>query len=427
MQTHERKWLLSGVLIIMTMLLSVVTWAIYTEIDGAIIATAQVTPKGKSKTIQHIEGGIVREILVRDGDVVEINQPLIRLDDTLLQANLSIINNQLIEAAMQEARLQAERYAINLAFPKKWLEFYDESQLTPIFDEQLSLYEARQKARSGQIEQLNEQVAQSLAQIAGYEGLMTAKSKQLEIIEEEINDKQILYKQGNISKRDVRATEQQQAILQGEISELTSNISRTRASISEIMYRIMQVDVDFRERVLKELRDVSLEIKELMGQRLTITTKLERLEIRAPVSGEVMELAMHTEAGVIQPAKPILKIVPQQDDLLLEARIETQHIDQVEENQAAFVRFSAFSRRDTTELEAKVVDVSADSVEDEGAQKFWYIVSLELLKGEVAKLGDNKVIPGMPVEVFIKTQPRNIISYFTKPFTDQLMRAFREE
>ena len=417
-----------GLATVLLLILVAGGWSAWASISGAVIASGIVTVEGKPKTIQHIDGGIVGEILVRDGDPVEAGEVLIRLDPTAIQASLAIVESKWHEALAMQSRLEAEFRGSDKPVPPAELFFQlDEPAIADLVVGQRMLFEARFASRQGQIRQLEMRVAQYLEQIESLKSLKRANQKQMELLDQELVSLRHLNAKGHTPASRVRALEQDAARLEGEAAEHSADIAKTKGALAEAQAQIVQVQHDFEEKVATELRGVVATIRELREERVATLDKLKRIEIRSPVDGLVHGLSVHTIGGVITPTEPVMEIVPQDDRLMVEARVEPQHIDQVHVGQITTLRFPAFNQRTTPELAGLVVSVSADRLEDQASGMTYYQAIIEIVGDQLDRTNGLALLPGMPVESFIKTGERTALSYLVKPLSDQLQHAFREE
>ena len=422
------RFLKVGGVVVVVLVIGLGGWASFASIAGAVIAQGVVGVDGKPKTVQHLDGGIVDELLVRDGDRVKAGDALIRLDDTLLRSNYLIIENRLYEAKARRARLMAERDdAETLTRPDGFQDALDNPEIHKIFDGQQKLFMARRATRSGQIEQLRQRVVQLGNQIEGLEAQKDSKQTQLALIREELGGIKDLHEKGHAPKTRVLELERASVSLEGEIAELQAEVARTLNAIGEAELQILQINHDWREAVLAELRETASQIKDLQEQYITAKAQLGRIEIKASVSGLVHNMTMHTVGGVISAAEPVMHIVPVNERLVIEAKVEPQHIDQVYPGQEALLRLSAFNQRTTPELNGAVIKVSAERLQDPATGFSYYAAKIEIPENELAQLNGLTLVPGMPVEAFIQTGERTALSYLLKPLTDQIRRAFREE
>lgn len=400
-------------------------WAMTAELSGAVIAQGLVVVDRHVKKIQHRDGGIVSKIFVSNGDKVQAGDILVRLDDTQLNANLAIIRSQLIELKGRRARLAAERDgASSVTFPDQFLSLGPEAAKVKSGEERL--FQVNRETRQGQIDQLNLRITQLQSEITGLRAQQEAKSSELALIEKELNSIRQLKKRNLTTASRVYAMEREAARLNGERGGLTSQIARAEGQISEVRVQILSIEQTVRSETQKQLRDIDARLTELREREVAAKDQLNRVQMRAPLAGTIHELAVHTVGGVITPAEPVMLIVPEGDDLTIEARIAPSDIDQVLPGQFATLRFSAFSQQNTPAVDGRVLKVSADVTKDDATGQRYYVGRVAFAEDASVKLGGQKLLPGMPVEVFITTGERTALSYLTKPFVDQLARTFRE-
>jgi len=427
-RTGYRRALVAGLAAFLLLFGGVFGWMAYASISGAVVASGTVVVRGKPKLIQHYDGGIVKDILVENGDIVRAGAVLVRLDKTLLIANLEIYRNRLREAFARMARLEAERDGLDEIV-------YDDAAglAAGIIDDsghrrgQEKLFAARFATRVGQIAQLREKIGQYGNQTAGVNGLIESKMQQLEFVAKELAGLRTLYDKGLASETRVLAQERQRADLQGQLSEHRAELARIDNSIRETEIAILQIDRQFQEAVLSELREVSTQFDDLIQQVVATEKQLERIEIRAPVDGIVHELSVYTVGGVVPPGGTLMQLIAVDQGVELEVSIDPQSIDQLHVGRKALVRFPAFNQRTTPEVFGTVEQISASSIVDEKTGYAFYRVGITVPRDEIARLGALVLVPGMPVEAFIETTSRTVLSFIMKPITDQLHRAFREE
>ncbi len=410
-------FLLSGLLVA-----GIGGWAALTEISGAVVSTGTIVVESNVKQVQHREGGIVKEIRVKDGDVVAAGDLLLRLDDTVTRANLAVVTKQLTELTAQEARLEAERD--NLAFID-WAAF-GRASTGSIERSQDLLLLARRNSKDGQKQQLEEQIRQFEKQTEGLEAQVVSKKAEIELISEELTDLDGLLNKQLVSKSRVSGQRREKARLGGDLGELVAQIARIHESISERRIQILQIEENYRAQVLEQLQEARSRIAQLEEQEIAAKDELARVEILAPRAGFVHQLSVHTIGGVISPGETVMAIVPQEDQLLVEAQVRPVDIDQMAQGQDARVRFPSFDQRTTPELAARLLTVSADLTEDERTGMSYYTARLAIDEEELLKLGGKVLVPGMPVETFLRTEDRTVLSYLVKPVTDQIAHAMRE-
>ena len=422
-----RRFQILGFASLAVMLGVVGGWSVLTKLNGAVIAPATIMVESFSKKVQHKEGGIVGEIRVKDGDRVEAGQPLVILDNTETKAELAIIDGLLDEASTKRARLEAQRdRATEISYPPEIAARAGEPELAAIMAGQTKLFNARLNAIRGKKEQLSQQVDQLKEQIGGLDSQKVSKDKQLALIEGELKDLKDLQKKGLVPISRVMAMDRETASLDGQRGELVANKAAAEAHIAEVKLQILQVDEEDQSQTLTELRDIEGKVAEFKERKLAAASRLERTIIKAPITGSIYQLAVHTIGGVVTPGEPIMLIVPEADDLVLQAQVKPQDIDQVQEGQIAHVKFPAFNSRLTPDIAAEVTQVSADTSRTDANSAPFYTIRLVISAAELAKLGTNKLKPGMPAEAFIQTRAQTPLSYFLQPLTDQFDRALRE-
>lgn len=423
-----RRHLLVGFIIAGLLIGGVGGWSAIASISSAVIASGKVVVESNSKLVQHAEGGIVGEIAVRDGDRVEAGDLLVRLDGTATKANLAIITKQMNALETRRTRLIAERDRNReLVFPEHLRKQAQVNSDFDLLEGERRLFEARWVTLSGQREQLQERITQTRDEIAGLTSQRNAKAREVELTLKELEIIRGLKEKKLIPITQYMALERESAKAQGEHGQLIAEIARTEGRISETQLQVLQLDKEFREGVLGELRGVETELAELAERRVAALDQLRRLEIQAPQSGVVHQLAIHTRGGVITPGQALMQIIPQDDTLIVEARVAPGDIDQIQVGQEAVVHFTAFNQRTTPQLNATLFSVAADLTEDERSGENFFLARLRLSEEEQARLGALQLTPGMPADIFIQTGARTALSYLVKPFEDQLSRAFREE
>jgi HlyD family secretion protein len=423
-----RRHLLAGVALVALLAGGIGGWASTTEISGALIAQGQLVVDSSVKKVQHPTGGVVGELRVRDGDKVKAGDVVVRLDETVTQANLSIVVNSLYELYARQARLEAERDDRDqITFPPALKERAAQPEVARVIEGEKKLFELRRAARAGQKAQLAERIAQLKEERQGQDGQIAAKSKEIELITEELKGVNELFKKNLVQRPRVTALERDAARLEGDRGQLIAATAQVKGKISEIELQTIQIDQELRSDVAKELRELQGKIAELAERKVAAEDQLKRIDIRSPQSGMVHQLAVHTVGGVIGPAEQLMLIVPDADSLTAEAKVNPQDIDQVKPGQRAVLRFPAFNQRTTPEIYGTVTRISADITTEQRTGAAYYTLRISLPAEEVKRLGDVRLIPGMPVEAFVQTGDRTVMSYLVKPLFDQLTRAFREK
>ena len=427
-KTSVRLAILAGFLGMLALFGGIGGWMAFADIAGAIVAEGAVAVHGRPKIIQHLDGGIVADIRVTDGDVVKRGDLLVRLDDTMLKASEAVHTRRLEEALAERSRLEAERDGKGeIGWPSSFEDSLGVFPSDEVKNSQSRLLQVRRESREGQQARLDEKIAQFDNQIAGVRGLQTAKEQQIAFIDRELTGLRQLHEQGNTTLNRLLALERQRAELSGQLAEHGSELSRIRNAISEARISMLQLEREFLESVLAELRKRDQEINEVVQQLTATRAQLSRVEVRAPVAGRVHQMTVFTLGGVVSPGAGILQIVPENEAIEVEVQVATQFVDEVYVGQPARIRFTAFNQHATPELSAAVKTISPSSVVDEKSGAAYYRVWLQLVDGELTRLGNQRLLPGMPAEVFIKTRDRTALNYLVKPLTDQISRAFREE
>jgi membrane fusion protein, type I secretion system len=397
-------------------------------ISGAVVASGALVVDSNVKKVQHLTGGIVGELRVRDGDHVRAGDIVVRLDETVTRANLAIITKGLDELMARKARLESERDgADTLVFPAQLLAGAGDPDRAAAMDSERKLFNLRKTARSGQKAQLSERIAQLGEEITGLTAQQNSKAKEIALIERELAGVRELWKQNLVQLTRLTALEREAARLDGEHGQLIAAAAQAKGKIAETTLQILQIDQDIASDVAKELREVDGKIGEFVERKVAAEDQLKRIDIRAPQDGTVFQLAVHTVGGVITAGDPIMLIVPEADNLSVEVRVNPQDIDRLQLNQKAILRFTAFNVRTTPEIEGTVTRISADTSTDQRTGQSYYTVRIAMAADQIERLGDVKLLPGMPVEAFVQTGERTMFSYLMKPLHDQFVRAFREK
>jgi len=424
-----RKHMIAGIVISAAVVFGFGGWAVGTDIAGAVISQGTLVVDSSTQKLQHVAGGIVGEILVRDGDRVKAGDIVLRLDSTQAKASLAIVAKGIDDLMARQARLEAERDGRDtIQFPQVLLERAKDSAsdaALAIAGEQRQL-KFRRDAREGQKAQLAQRIGQLKDEISGYTGQIETKGNEVALIKRELEGVRELWRKNLTSISRLNALERDSTRIEGDRSQLTATIAQARGKITETEIQIIQVDQEFRSKVASDLAEARGKLAELIERRIAAEDLLKHIDIRAPRDGVVHELTAHTVGGVITAGQTIMTIVPDADTLIAETKIAPRDISHVHTGQNAVLRFSAFDQRSTPEFEGKVVLVSPDITQDprNGAQ--YYTVRLAMSPGQDVRLEGRKLVAGMPVEAFIHTGTRSVMSYLVKPLVDQAARAFRE-
>lgn len=402
-------------------------WAYFAPIDGAALASGFVTVKSYKKTVQHLDGGIVSQLLVKDGDIINAGDLLLTLDGTENKAQLEIARGQYITLAAQVARLEAERDGKSRVVYPAALNDATEPRTREAEKTENQIFIARKNAHEGEMDVLKQRIGQLNSKIDGLKGQRTSKQTLVASYSEEASDLKELLAEGFADKQRLRDVERNHTLNQGEISALTSDIAATQIQIGETKLEILQLEKKFQEEVAGKLSEAQTDLYDVAQRMRATLDKVVRIDIKAPVSGRVMGLAVHTLGGVILPGHPILDIVPQQEELIIEAQVSPLDIDRVSIGLVAEVRFTAFKQALTPIIEGKVINLSADRLIEEKTGTPYYLAQIELTPDSYQKMKHLELVPGMPVEVLIKTGERSVFEYLIKPISNAFARSFIED
>lgn len=417
-----------GILALAVLVLGLGVWSVKTELAGAIISQGVVEVQSNRQVVEHPDGGVVGEIYVRDGDTVTRGDMLLRLDDTFLASEKIIVESQLFELLARMVRLESER---DEADADELVARLSELKAAENISEDLlagqeRLFNARLNTLAQQTEQLGKQKTQIENEIEGNQAQLVSLRTQVDLIQKELEDQEDLLSRGLTQASRVSALQREEASLLGEIGRLESSVARLEGEISSTEIRIVELKATRREEAITQLRDVQARVVELAERRLSLNERMSRLDIRAPVAGTVYDSQVFALQSVIQPGEPMLYIVPQDTPLLVAARVDALHVDQLHRGQDVALRFPAFNQRETPELDGQVINVSADTFTDESSGFTFYRAEVVPNDGQIELLNGQTLMPGMPVEAMIKTDERTPLSYLIKPLADYFYRAFRE-
>jgi len=424
-----RRPLIIGLLAMLILVGGFGSWSVLSSISGAVVATGRIEVDRNRQVVQHLDGGIVAEILVDEGDTVAKGATLIRLDDNELTSQLVIIEGQLFELMARRGRLEAERdEAEEITFDPELLRVAEgQPEVMDLVQGQARLFQARKDTTAREIEQLEKRRSQIEEQIRGIQAQQQSLQVQLELIGEELGNQQSLLDRGLAQAATVLNLRRTQASLDGQLGELVASEAQAEGRITEIDIEILKLATGQREEAISRLRDLRYQELELAENRRSLQGRLARLDITAPVSGIVYGLEVQTPRSVIRAAEPVLYLVPQDRPLVIAAHVAPTDIDQLYTGQEVTLRFSALDQRSTPELFGHVTQVSADAFEDQGSGISYYRAEIELNPGEQGRLPAGTVlIPGMPVESYIRTADRSPLAYLVKPLADYFNKAFRE-
>lgn len=419
---------LLGTATVALLVAALVFWGVGTRIEGAIVAPGQVQVESNRQIVQHPDGGVVASIAVTEGQTVAAGDLLLRIDGSLFASELAIVEGQLFESRARRARLEAERdeAAAPVIPPDLAAVAAARPDVAEQIEGQIRLFEARRDTITRQTEQLSRRKDQTASQITGIDAQSQAISTQLDLIRSELADQQSLLDRGLAQSGRVLALEREQASLMGRVGELSALRAQAEGRITEIDIEMLRLAAARREEASTLLRDIGSNELELAERRRALLERIARLDIRAPVAGVVLGLTVTTPRAVIRPADPILYLVPQDRPLVISAQIAPIHIDEVHVGQPVRLTFPAFPHNTTPELTGTLSVISADALTDQRTGQTYYRAEITLPQDEAARLGDMTLLPGMPVDAFIRTGARTPMAYLLKPFTDYFSRAFRE-
>ncbi len=404
-------------------------WAATAKLKGAVISSGHLRVESQRQVVQHPDGGVVSDILVREGTLVEAGEVLIRLDGTTLLSELAVLESQLFELMARRGRLVAEQNDDqNITFDAELRAVAGTNpEVRALLDGQQALFEARSKTLEREIEVMRERQDQTREQIIGSAAEIASLKRQSELIAEELVGQRQLLAKGLAQASRVLALDRESARLEGQYGQMVAQTAQLKGQISELEIELLRLRATRREGAITTLRDLGFRELELKERRIALSEQLSRLEVRAPLGGVVLDMTVHALKSVVRPAEPILYIVPSDSELVVDAQVDPIHIDSVRAGQEAVLNFSAFNTRTTPQLFGTVSKVSPDAILDEATQRSYYRAEVLLKQGELAKLEGQKLVAGMPVEVFIQTGERTPINYLLKPITDYFNRAMREE
>ncbi|WP_438283606.1 HlyD family type I secretion periplasmic adaptor subunit [Pseudomonas alabamensis] len=402
------------------------TWAAFAPLSNAVHGSGFVTVQSYRKTVQHLEGGIVKELLVRDGDSVKKGDPVIVLDESQLSAEYESTRNQLIVARYKEARLRAERDQLD-TIPPVELKGTDSDRAKEALAGEQQVFVSRKASRLGEISVHREQISQLKAQIGGLEEMIRTKQGLEKSYSGEIKQLKDLLAQGFVDNQRLLESQRKLDMLRTEMADHKSTIAKTKLQISETELQIVQLDKKFSADVADELAQVQAQVFDLQEKEAALQDRLSRIVIRAPESGMVLDMKVHTIGGVVQAATPLMDIVPITSDLVVEAKVAPNDIDRLELGKTADIRFSAFNNATTPVIEGKLTRISADRLTDERSGDPYYLVRVKVTDDGMKKLANRKLQPGMPAEVLINAGDRTMLEYLLKPARNMFATSMIEE
>ena len=422
-----RRNILAGLIVVIILAGGVGGWAATAQISGALIAPGSLVVDSNVKKVQHPTGGVVGEVRARDGNRVKAGDVVVRLDETITRANLAIVTKGLTELYARKARLAAERDgAGSIPMPKELANRANDPDVAEALSSERKLFDLRHTSRSGLKAQLAQRVAQLNEEITGLTTQQKAKAQEVVLINRELVGVRELWEKKLIPLTRLTQLEREATRLDGERGQLIAAAAQARGKVTETELQIIQIDQDLSSEVAKEMREIDGKIGEFIERKVAAEDQLKRIDIRAPQDGYVFQSTVHTVGGVITAGEAIMMIVPEADNLMVEAKVDPKDIDRLQIGQPVVLRFVTFNQRTTPELNGTVTLIAADASNDQRSGLSYFTIRIGMTAKEIARLGDVKLAPGMPVEAFVQTGERTMISYLMKPLHDQLMRAFRE-
>jgi HlyD family secretion protein len=404
-------------------------WGATAKLKGAIISSGHLRVESQRQVVQHPDGGVVGEILVREGDVVSAGDVLIRLDGTTLQSELTVMESQLYELMARRGRLVAEQTdRETIVFDPELLEVAKtRPEVRNLIDGQQALFDARLRTMQREVEVMQERQTQISEQISGSTAEIGALERQSELIEQELVGQRALLAKGLAQASRVLSLEREASRLEGQRGQMVAQTAQLKGQISEMEIELLRLGASRREEAITTLRDLGFKELELKERRIALIEQLSRLDVRAPLAGIILDMAVYALKSVVRAADPILYIVPSDSALVVDAQVDPIDIDSVRSGQEAVLTFSAFNTRTTPQLFGTVSKISPDAFVDEQTKRSYYRAEVVLREGELEKLKGQELVAGMPVEVFIQTGERTPLNYMLKPITDYFNRALREK
>jgi HlyD family secretion protein len=420
-----KRRLLAGLIVAGFLVFGIGSWAAFASLSGAVIASGLIVVENNSKKVQHPTGGVVGEIRVKNGQLVEAGDVLLRLDDTQTRAALGMVVSQIVELTGRKARLTAEHAdAAGIVFPENFSALGPDASRVAAGEQRL--FEARRKTSSGLKAQHHERIVQLRHEITALSSQRDSKARELELVTDELGRLNAMFKRHLVPATRILAIEREVVRIGGEHGALGAQVARATGQISETELQILTIDQTIQSDAQKELREIEARIAELAERRVAAEDQLRRIDLRAPIAGKVHDLVVYTVGGVITAGETVMLIVPDQDELVIEARISPTDIDQLRVGQPSMLRFPAFNMRITPEVRGRLSRIGADLTVEPRSGQSYYVARIQTEDHALAKLGGLRLIPGMPVEVFMETEQRTALSYLVKPLSDQITRAFRE-
>jgi HlyD family secretion protein len=422
-----RRYILMGFLTILALFGGIGGWAATTDLAGAVLAPASVVVASNVKKVQHPSGGVISQILVKNGDTVKAGDIVVRLDQTVTLASLQVITKQIDELSGRVARLRAERDdAPSVTFPPELVARLNEPEIARIIAGEQRLFEAHTGTTAAQKRQLNERVSGLKQEIAGNTAQGESKATEILLIKKQLEALERLESQQLVSAEKMMQMRRELTRIEGEMAQLAAAAGQSKGKIAEIEIQKLTIDSQGQSDTVKDLREAEGKIVELTERRIAAQDQLTRIDIRSPADGIVDQMSVFTVGGVINTAEPLMVIVPQDEQLVIEAKIAPHDIDQARSHKQAIIRFPAFNMRTTPSLNGTVASVSAELTKEPQTQMQYYVARIKIEDSELARLGALQLVPGMPAEVQIRTTERSALSYLVKPLEDAFAKSFKE-
>jgi len=419
---------LVGIVALAVLVAGLGLWSVTARLAGAVVASGMVKVESNRQVVQHPDGGVVGAVRIKESDTVEQGDVLIELDGRRPRSELRIIEGQLREIAARKTRLMAERDgAEKLEFPSELLlQANSDKEIANMIQGEISLFQARRESLQQEAQLLDEQNKQVAERIKGLQLQLSALRTQADLVRDELESQTRLLREQLTQASRVNELKREEANLLGQIGQLEAQSSELRGQLVSNEISLLQLRTRRREEAVSTLRDLQFREIELAERKLDLEDTLSRLDIRAPVSGLIYELQVFAEQSVVRAAEPLLYIIPQDQTLVVSSRVPPINVNDVYVGQEVALRFPAFDQNQIPELRGKVTRISADAVQDENTGVSYYLAEIIPLERELTKLGDEKLLPGMPVDAFIQTGDRSPLAYLVQPVTRFFNRAFRE-
>lgn len=418
------QWL--GMAVIVGLFVVLGGWASLAAISSAVIVPGTVAVAGHPKKVQHLEGGIVSEILVKNADIVAAGDPLLRLDPTETNVNLQIVQGQIAELNALRARLKAElQRAAELPMPGK-IATDATIDVREIWQDQAKLLKSRREARLGKEQQLAERIQQMEQVVVGLDAQRVSLDQQLALIKDELDGLLILDRQNLVPKSKLAAVQREAARLDGQRGQHLSEIARTKVQITETRLQIVEYQQQTETEIVQELRDTEAKLAEVREKETAMASRVKRLTLLAPIGGIVHKLNVHTVGGVVPPGETMLEIVPQEEALVLDGRLDPSFVDQVTPGQSVGIRLVALDQKETPEIDGEVVSIAPDVRQDNPQTPPYYAMRVKIDDISLADV-TGRLVPGMPVELLVRGTNRTVLTYLVKPLTDRIAHTFRED